>query len=167
VHTKLTNQSKSSNNSVRSKLKGIETKERVKLLAKRSLSIDNLKINKHTLANKLNELSVEVADKHFENLEDRDERRMSQQSLDQLKQMKNPMVKFVEDDTKSLKSNRSHHSNASMVSTSKLSNYVRTLQVELQKEKTAKNSALSILRGLKKKEKVIEDAIVELSNWIT
>jgi len=38
------------------------------------------------------------------------------------------------------------------------------LKTEIEKEKTAKDSALDILRSLKKKDKDVENVIKELSN---
>jgi len=40
------------------------------------------------------------------------------------------------------------------------------LKNEIEKEKSAKDNALSILKGLKKKDKDVENVINELSKWI-
>jgi len=89
---------------------------------------------------------------------------LTPQELEKLKNMNNPLVKTIEDDRKSQGSNKSHSTHAKSIADSKLSCQVRNLKFELEKEKTAKTSAINILKSLKIKDHLVEEAIKTLSN---
>lgn len=85
--------------------------------------------------------------------------------LSKLNMLNNPISKQIDEDAVSVHSRASKNMSTaqSIASDSKISNYVRMLKNEIEKEKSAKDNALSILKGLKKKDKEVENVINELS----
>ena len=85
--------------------------------------------------------------------------------LSKLNLLNNPISKNIDEDVVSVHSRKSRNVSEaqSIASDSKISNYVRMLKTEIEKEKSAKDNALNILKGLKKKDKEVEKVINELS----
>lgn len=145
--------------SMRSRLKGLETKERVKMLMKRSMSSNVYDVVKHTLDERINEEYQSPV-----KMGDMSPKKSIKNKLDQLNKMHNPIAKHIDDDAISMKSNRSHRAEDRDRALNKRSNMVKILQDEVNKEKSAKNNALSILKNLSNKSKEVEMAIKQLSN---
>jgi len=136
-------------NSNQSRLSQRKTKEMVKTLIKRSE--DNFE-NKQTRTR--SQQSKKLIEKMEQKLE-QDLEMPTNPNVDQVRN-NNPLLKNV--DTKSNYSKLSHSkSDKSLVSNSALSNYVRSLKGELEKERKAKNQALDILKKLKKDNKISEN----------
>lgn len=147
---------------MRSKLKGLETKERVKLLMKRSMSSDKLSKARKDMANQaLND----ALDLNYGGIADMTPEKQIKSDLSKLNLLNNPISKQIDHDVVSVhsKGGRNLSSAQSIASDSKISNYVRMLKNEIEKEKTAKDNALSILKSLKRKDKDVENVINELS----
>jgi len=83
--------------------------------------------------------------------------------LDRLNSMNNPLSKHIDDDAISIKSNRSNKRVDKDLKDNKRSNMVKLLNDEFDKEKSAKNNALNILKNLKVKSKDVDNAIQLLS----
>jgi len=145
--------------SMRSKIKGLETKERLKILLKRSMSEKEIKNIKKDLDNAIDEEYCPSPVKNG----DMSPAKSIKHKLDKLNSMNNPLSKFIDDDVISVKSNKSRNSQDRQIINNKRSNMVRVLEDEVKKEKGAKNNALNILKSLKIKSKEVEHAILELS----
>lgn len=108
-----------------SNIKGLETAERVKLLMKRSMSADKLRLYKHDMEGHLKEMAEEVAAqmaaREQEKVENR-HRRVPHSELDRLKSLNNPLAKVIDQDAVSNRSNASSRTGKSMVDTSKTNN---------------------------------------------
>jgi len=148
--------------SMRSKLKGPETKERVKLLMKRSMSSDKLSKARKDMANQALNEALEL---NYGGIADMTPEKQIKSDLSKLNMLNNPISKQIDEDAVSVHSRGSKNMSSaqSIASDSKISNYVRMLKNEIEKEKSAKDNALSILKGLKKKDKEVENVINELS----
>lgn len=124
---------------------------------KRSMSSDKLKHAKVDLNERLREIAHHIA----EQAELKQEHQPNKYNMINAA-LQNPGLKKLEEDAVS---SRSKHSVQSRVeSESKMKLYVQTLKSELEKEKSAKNNALNILKGLKHKDHEVEKVIQELKN---
>eukprot|EP00801_Mesodinium_rubrum_P001631 Mrub_01631.p1 GENE.Mrub_01631~~Mrub_01631.p1 ORF type:complete len:428 (+),score=148.63 Mrub_01631:162-1286(+) len=146
--------------SMRSKLKGLETKERVKLLMKRSMSSDKLSKARKNIADKALNEALDIP-----GVTEMTPEKQIKSDLSKLNLLNNPISKNIDEDVVSVHSRKSRNVSEaqSIASDSKISNYVRMLKTEIEKEKSAKDNALNILKGLKKKDKEVEKVINELS----
>lgn len=142
---------------MRERVKGLETKERIKLLMKRSMSNKEMKKVKQNLDERIDEdfqspiKTVEMSPQ-----------KSIKSQLDRLNSMNNPLSKHIDDDAISVKSNRSSKADKER-NDNKRSNMIKLLQDEVNKEKSAKNNALNILKNLKNKTKEVDNVIQMLS----
>jgi len=143
--------------SMRERLKGLDTKERVKLLMKRSMSEREVKKVKNSLDERIDE-------EYQSNVIENSPSKSLKNKLDKLNSMNNPMSKHLDDDAMSMRSSRSNKADDRDREHVKRSNMVKILQDEVKKEKNAKNNALNILKNLSTKSKEVEMAMQQLSN---
>eukprot|EP00801_Mesodinium_rubrum_P005179 Mrub_05182.p1 GENE.Mrub_05182~~Mrub_05182.p1 ORF type:complete len:352 (+),score=88.46 Mrub_05182:82-1056(+) len=143
--------------SMRERVKGLETKERIKLLMKRSMSNKEMKKVKQSLDDRIDE----DFQSPIKTVESSPQKSIKGQ-LDRLNSMNNPLSKHIDDDAISVKSKMSNKVDRER-NDNKRSNMVKLLQDEVNKEKNAKNNALNILKNLKSKSKEVDNVIQLLS----
>lgn len=141
---------------MRSRLKGLDTKDRVKTLVKRSMTNAELKEIQRNI-DALFEDQELYGFSDPRKIGDQNPYKSIKSKLDKLNTLNNPIAKNIDDDIKSLKSMKSSKSIESKIS--KKTTMIKSLQDEVNKEKAAKNNALNILLGLKQKNKDIDMAI--------
>lgn len=142
---------------MRERVKGLETKERIKLLMKRSMSNQEMKKVKQSLDDRIDE----DFQSPIKTVESSPQKSIKGQ-LDRLNSMNNPLSKHIDDDAISVKSKMSNKVDRER-NDNKRSNMVKLLQDEVNKEKNAKNNALNILKNLKSKSKEVDNVIQLLS----